>query len=139
MSNVFLIGVFDLYHEGHINLLKNASKLGDNLYVGVVKDASVRREKGEDRPVFDEKHRLAIIENNVNVQQAFLIDDFNVSELYKKVDSKSLVSYSTSIIVRGEDQNHVKGFEELKAKGCLVVTLERTEGVSTTKLVDKIK
>lgn len=134
MSNtVALIGVFDGMHQGHLNIINNASKLG-NLYVGVVKDEAVKRVKGEGRPLFDEKHRLAIVKNLKNVAYAFLVEDFDATLLQSIFVSSSI---GFDVFVRGEDQEHIKGFDKLD-EHTLIVTVKRTPNVSTTKLVEKL-
>jgi cytidyltransferase-like protein len=131
MSNIVgLIGVFDGMHQGHLNIINNASRMG-NLYVGVVKDEAVKRVKGEGRPLFDEEHRLAIVKNLRNVANAFLVEDFDAS----LVQGRNL---TFDIFVRGEDQDHIAGFDKLN-EHTLIVTLKRTPDVSTTKLAERLK
>ena len=125
-NTVALIGVFDGMHQGHLNIINNASRMG-NLYVGVVKDEAVKRVKGN--PLFDEEHRLAIVKNLRNVANAFLVDDFDASLLQKNM--------TYDIFVRGEDQDHIAGWEKLN-EYTLVVTVKRTPDVSTTKLKERL-
>jgi len=139
--SIGLIGVFDLMHEGHINLLRKASLLAQNVWVGVVCDEAVKKTKGENRPVFNEKHRLALVENSKYVYYAQIINDFDISLLKTQSCSsdwggdgeKYLEAY-----IRGEDQDHVKGFDILESKGIFVINLGRTKGVSTTQIVEKL-
>src|ERR1700741_1817413 len=58
---VFTNGVFDLLHIGHITYLAKASELGDKLMIGLNSDSSVKRIKGDDRPVNDQNSRAAIL------------------------------------------------------------------------------
>jgi rfaE bifunctional protein nucleotidyltransferase chain/domain len=58
---VFTNGCFDLLHPGHMALLEGAADLGDILVVGINSDASVRRLKGENRPVFEEQERAEVL------------------------------------------------------------------------------
>ena len=58
---VFTNGVFDLFHIGHITYLAKASELGDKLIIGLNSDASVKRIKGDDRPVNDQNSRAALL------------------------------------------------------------------------------
>lgn len=131
-NKVGLIGVFDGMHQGHINIIKNASKLG-TLFVGVVRDKAVKRVKGNDRPLFDENHRLAIVENMSSVFRAFLVDDFDASLVQKECKH-----FKFNIFVRGEDQDHIKGFDKLD-KDITIVTINRTPNISTTDIAKRIK
>src|SRR6201991_1427628 len=58
---VFTNGVFDLLHIGHITYMAKAAELGDKLIIGLNSDASVKRIKGEDRPVNDQNSRAALL------------------------------------------------------------------------------
>src|SRR3954470_11586809 len=58
---VFTNGVFDLLHIGHITYMAKAAELGDKLIVGLNSDSSVKRIKGEDRPVNDQNSRAALL------------------------------------------------------------------------------
>ena len=58
---VFTNGVFDLLHIGHITYLAKAAELGDKLVIGLNSDSSVKRIKGEDRPVNDQNSRAALL------------------------------------------------------------------------------
>src|SRR3954469_3835243 len=58
---VFTNGVFDLLHLGHITYLAKAAELGDKLIIGLNADSSVRRIKGDDRPVNDQSNRAALL------------------------------------------------------------------------------
>lgn len=58
---VFTNGVFDLLHIGHITYMAKASELGDKLIIGLNSDSSVKRIKGDDRPVNDQNSRAALL------------------------------------------------------------------------------
>src|SRR5665213_161315 len=58
---VFTNGVFDLLHIGHITYMAKAAELGDKLIIGLNSDSSVKRIKGESRPVNDQSNRAAIL------------------------------------------------------------------------------
>ena len=58
---VFTNGCFDILHRGHITYLQEASQLGDHLIIGLNSDASVKRLKGETRPIVSEEDRAALL------------------------------------------------------------------------------
>lgn len=133
---VGIIGVFDLCHEGHINLIKKASVLG-KVYIGVVCDKAVRAKKGDGRPVFNEKHRLALVQNMKGVADAFITKDFNIKEVYDKYSYPNCLT-SIDILLRGEDQDHIKGFDKFDDyKNVIILNIGRTKNVSTTELINK--
>ena len=127
MTNVYLIGVFDMFHLGHYNLLKKASELG-NLYVGVVADKAVKRVKGENRPIYDQQARLNIIKELKCVCYADLISDFEITE-------EAIETFD--LIVVGEDQSHVKGIDLIPKDK--LYKMPRTEGISTSDIIRRIK
>ncbi|HEU0266425.1 MAG TPA: adenylyltransferase/cytidyltransferase family protein [Candidatus Saccharimonadaceae bacterium] len=70
---VYIRGVFDLLHIGHIAFIEAAKKLGDTLVVGIISDYVVRRDKGPGRPIRGELERLRIIDALRNVDYAFIV------------------------------------------------------------------
>ncbi len=136
---VALVGVFDLCHEGHLNLIKKASVMGD-VVVGVVCDKAVKKQKGDNRPFFNEKHRLSIIQSLKGVKKAYIIKDFDIYQLYKKVKDDCFL-WQINILVKGEDQGHIKGFDEVlrSEANSMLVTLNRTPNVSSTELIKKLE
>lgn len=135
-NKVGIIGVFDLCHEGHINLIKKASILG-RVYIGVVCDKAVRNKKGIGRPVFNEQHRLALVKNMKGVADAFITKDFNIAEVYDKYSYPNNLE-NINILLRGEDQDHIKGFDKFDDyKGLIVLSIGRTKNISTTELIKK--
>ncbi len=74
-------GVFDLLHRGHLAYLEEAKKLGDVLFVAVNSDLSVRKIKGEGRPILGEDERLALVEALKPVDYAFLFEEEDVRRI----------------------------------------------------------
>ena len=76
---ILTVGVWDLFHQGHLDFLKNIKKKYPNskLMVGVLSDKSVKIKKGQNRPIIGEKERLDIIKNIRLVDEAFLCKFFN--------------------------------------------------------------
>lgn len=126
-SSIYLTGVFDVLHQGHLNLLYKASILG-NLEVGVVKDAAVKKQKGEDRPIINEETRLRTISALKYVYNAFLIDDFEIPEH---------ILASNHLILIGEDQSHLKNLDKIPFMRLYI--LPRTKGISTSDIVKRLE
>lgn len=127
MKKVITYGTFDLFHIGHLNLLKRAKELGDYLIVGVSTD-EFNRIKGKECQISD-KDRMQIVE-------AIRYVDEVIPESSWDQKPKDIQENDVDIFVMGDDW---KGkFDDLK-KYCEVVYLPRTEGISTTQLKDTMR
>ena len=122
---ILTLGVFDCLHEGHLNLLLKLSSLG-NLNVGVVCDDAVKKQKGENRPIFTESYRLRLVQNLKCVNNAFIVDDF---------DFFSFINNNYMIAV-GEDQSHFKNRDKIPSDRLII--LPRTEGISTSDIIKRM-
>ncbi|MDB5226290.1 MAG: rfaE bifunctional protein [Bacteroidota bacterium] len=123
---VFTNGCFDLLHEGHLHLLREAKKLGDILIVAVNDDASVKRLKGEKRPVENLETRMKKL-SQLNVVDAVIsFDEDTPLELIQKIEP--------DILVKGNDykEEDVVGGELVKKCGGKVVLIPLLDGFSTT-------
>lgn len=130
---VFTNGCFDLLHLGHIDYLSKAKDSGDVLLIGVNTDDSVRRLKGESRPLTDQKSRAIILASLGFVDGVTLFDEDTPYDLINIVQPDVLVKGSD---YKAED---VVGYDIVKAKGGEVITIEFLEGYSTTATANKIK
>lgn len=92
---VFTNGCFDILHVGHLTLLQQAQQLGDTLIVGLNSDASVKRLKGDSRPINDQETRQRQLEMLSFVDQVVIFDDDTPYELIKKI--------KPDVIVKGGD------------------------------------
>ena len=130
---VFTNGCFDLLHLGHIDYLSKAKDSGDVLLIGVNTDDSVRRLKGESRPLTDQKSRAIILASLGFVDGVTLFDEDTPYELINIVQP--------DVLVKGSDYNaeEVVGYDIVKAKGGKVITIDFLEGYSTTAIANKIK
>lgn len=130
---VFTNGCFDILHAGHVQYLKAARELGDKLIVGLNSDESVRRIKGEGRPVNSQEDRAEILRSLSFVDRVEIFDEDTPLELIKKV--------KPDILVKGGDYSadEVVGKDEVEANGGKVVILPFLEGKSTTSVIDKIR
>ena len=129
MKTVFTNGCFDLLHRGHVEYLQKAKTFGDKLIVGLNSDASVRRLKGESRPIQDEQSRKIILEALRCVDEVILFDEDTPYELIRKIQP--------DVLVKGADYKpeDIVGYDIVRAKGGEVCTVEFVEGYSTSRLI----
>jgi rfaE bifunctional protein nucleotidyltransferase chain/domain len=125
--------VFDLLHRGHIDLLFAARALGDALVVGVNSDASVKRIKGPDRPVRDERERAYVLAALEPVDAVVLFDEDTPLELIRALHP--------DVLVKGGDYtpDRVVGREEVERWGGRVAIVPLTPGHSTTSTIERLR
>ena len=130
---VFTNGCFDILHRGHIEYLAKAAALGTKLIVGLNTDASVRRLKGDARPVNDEQARALALASLVFVDEVILFDTDTPRELIEFV--------RPDVLVKGGDYrpNDIAGHDVVEARGGEVVTIPLVEGYSTTSIIERMK
>src|SRR4051812_904930 len=130
---VFTNGVFDLLHIGHITYLAQAAELGDKLIIGLNSDSSVKRIKGEDRPVNDENSRAALL------AALFFVDAIVVFE--EDTPINVITALMPDILVKGADYaiENIVGAKEVMANGGEVKTIDLVEGYSSTSIIQKIR
>ncbi|PLX12175.1 MAG: D-glycero-beta-D-manno-heptose 1-phosphate adenylyltransferase [Marinilabiliales bacterium] len=130
---VFTNGCFDILHRGHVEYLAQAANHGDVLVIGLNTDNSVKRIKGEKRPVQDEKARAILMASLSFVSAVVLFDEDTPYDLIQKVQP--------DVLVKGSDYNveDIVGYDIVTAKGGEVVTIDFIEGYSTTSIIDKLK
>jgi len=129
---VFTNGCFDLIHSGHVDYLTRAKKLGDILIVGINSDSSVRRIKGEKRPITPEKERSIIISNLKPVDFVTLFEEDTPAELIKEL--------KPDVLVKGSDWqiNEIVGRDVVEKSGGIVKTINFVTDQSTSKIIDSI-
>lgn len=129
MKVVFTNGCFDLLHRGHIEYLSKAADMGDVLVVGLNTDASVRRLKGEGRPVNNEEARALVLASLSFVDAVVLFDEDTPYELIKAVHP--------DVLVKGADYKveDIVGYDIVTSYGGTVTTVPLVEGYSTTQLL----
>ncbi|MFH1378623.1 MAG: D-glycero-beta-D-manno-heptose 1-phosphate adenylyltransferase [Planctomycetota bacterium] len=131
---VFTNGCFDLLHVGHIKILEDAAALGDVLIVGINTDESVRRLKGNDRPLIDEQSRARIIRSLSCVSYVALFDEDTPLELIRAIQP--------DVLCKGADYQRdedVVGWDVVQARGGRVVRIKLEEGFSSTNIVKRIQ
>jgi len=128
---VFTNGCFDLVHQGHVDYLSQARDLGDVLIVGLNSDESVRRLKGNDRPISNEKSRARVLAAFGFVDYVVVFDD--------DTPIKLIESIVPDILVKGGDynRNNVVGADFVESHGGRLELLSLVPGESTTKLVER--
>ncbi len=129
---VFTNGCFDILHWGHIYYLQEAAKLGDVLIVGINTDASIRRLKGENRPINKFSDRIKVV-------AALEVVDFVVG-FKEDTPYKLILQIKPDILVKGGDWkiHNIVGAKEVMDWGGKVVTIPIRRGRSTTTIIEKI-
>ena len=129
---VFTNGCFDLLHLGHVDYLAKAKDLGERLIIGVNTDSSVKRLKGEHRPLQDENSRLHILAALQSVDAVVLFDEDTPYELIKEIEPDILVKGAAYKI------ENIVGYDIVVSRGGSVQTIEFIEGYSTTLIEKRI-
>jgi len=130
---VFTNGVFDLLHLGHITYLAKAADMGDKLIIGLNTDASVKRLKGESRPINDQNNRAALLAALFFVDAVILFEEDTPRELISKL--------LPDVLIKGADYTveNIAGAKEVLANGGEVKTITLVDGYSSTSIINKIK
>ncbi|MFC2103767.1 D-glycero-beta-D-manno-heptose 1-phosphate adenylyltransferase [Bacteroidota bacterium] len=130
---VFTNGCFDILHRGHIEYLAQAANHGDVLVIGLNTDNSVRRIKGNLRPVQDEYARAILLASLSFVSAVVLFNEDTPYNLIKRIQP--------DILIKGSDYKiqDIVGYDIVSAKGGDVVAIEFIEGYSTTAIIEKLK
>lgn len=129
---VFTNGCFDIIHRGHIEYLAEAREFGDILVVGLNTDDSVKRLKGDGRPLQDQESRALILASLNFVGAVILFDEDTPYELIKKIQP--------DILVKGGDYKpeEIAGFDIVKKKGGKVKTIKFIDGLSSSSIIRKL-
>ena len=130
---VFTNGVFDLLHPGHVRYLQHARSLGDLLIVGLNADASVRRNKGSDRPITPENERAEVLAALECVDAVVIFEHDTPAEIVRLVQP--------DILVKGADwpADQIVGRDTVEARGGRVVLVPVEQGHSTSAIVERIR
>ncbi len=129
---VFTNGCFDILHRGHVEYLAKAAELGDKLIIGLNTDSSVRRLKGENRPVNNEEARAILLSSLIFTDKIILFEEDTPLQLINLIQP--------DVLVKGSDYQpeEIAGYDIVKTKGGEVITIELTKGFSTTSILKKI-
>jgi len=133
---VYVIGVFDLFHKGHVELLKRARGLGDKLIVAINGDDMVAEYKR--RPIINEENRLSVVEACKFVDEAFIIRQFD--------NKPYILKYKINIIVHGSDWTGDSYMDQIRLTQDFVDKhnikfdfIPYTKGISSSDIIEKIK
>lgn len=129
-KTVFTNGVFDLIHPGHLTYLAKAAALGERLIVGVNSDASVKRLKGDSRPIMPLAARMQLLAGLFYVDGVVAFDEDTPIELIKTLQPDVLVKGGDYVV---ED---IVGYREVISWGGEVTTLPFVEGQSSTRIIE---
>ncbi|WP_334180696.1 adenylyltransferase/cytidyltransferase family protein [Pseudomonas nitroreducens] len=127
-KTIITFGTFDVFHVGHLNLLERASRLGQQLVVGVSTDALNFSKKGR-YPVYAQEERMRIIGSLRCVDEVFLEQSLEDKADYVR-------EYSADILVMGDDWT---GCFDWLAPWCEIIYLPRTPSISTTEVIERIR
>ncbi len=130
---VFTNGVFDILHEGHISSLCDAASHGHILIVGVNADASVKRLKGDSRPVNAEQSRALLLASLLMTDAILIFEEDTPLQL--------ITTILPDVLVKGGDYTleQIVGAKEVIANGGEVKIVPILEGFSTTGIIEKMR
>jgi rfaE bifunctional protein nucleotidyltransferase chain/domain len=128
----FTNGVFDILHQGHIAVLAKAASFADILIVGINSDSSVKKLKGDSRPINNQQSRALVLASLIMVDAVVIFDEETPLELIKKIQP--------DVLVKGGDYtlDTIVGAKEVMANGGKVEIFPIEEGFSTTGIIEKI-
>jgi rfaE bifunctional protein nucleotidyltransferase chain/domain len=127
----FTNGCFDLVHAGHVSTISFARRQGDVLILGINSDASVRRLKGDKRPLVEASHRALMMAGLEAVDYVVVFDETEVTQL--------VADLSPDVLVKGADQAaRVVGREIVEGNGGRVVVAPLVEGLSTSQIIERV-
>lgn len=130
---VFTNGVFDILHRGHIQILSEAATYADILIVGVNSDSSVKRLKGNSRPINAENSRALILAALILIDAVIIFEEDTPLELIKLI--------RPDVLVKGGDYtlDTIVGAKEVIENNGEVKIIPLEEGFSTTGIINKFK
>ncbi len=129
---VFTNGCFDILHIGHVDYLKKAKKLGDILIVGINSDESIKKIKGNKRPILPLNSRMAILDSFKFVNYVIPFDEETPIKIIKKI--------KPNIHVKGGDYKieEILEKEEVEKNGGKAIVIPLVYKISTSKIIEKI-
>jgi rfaE bifunctional protein nucleotidyltransferase chain/domain len=130
---VFTNGVFDLLHPGHVRYLEVARSLGDVLIVGLNGDASVRRNKGPERPITPQAERAEVLLALTAVEAVVIFDEDTPAEI--------IAAIQPDVLVKGADwaADAIVGRDVVEARSGRVVRVPLEQGHSTSSIVERVR
>lgn len=129
----FTNGVFDILHEGHIKILSQAASFADVLIIGVNSDDSVKRLKGNERPINNQQSRSLILASLIMTDAVIVFDEDTPLNLIKSI--------MPDVLIKGGDYTSetIVGADEVISNGGKIEIIPLEEGFSTTGIIEKMK
>jgi D-beta-D-heptose 7-phosphate kinase/D-beta-D-heptose 1-phosphate adenosyltransferase len=129
---VFTNGCFDILHAGHVRYLKQAREAGDILILGLNSDSSVRKIKGEKRPIVTQEERAEVAASLKAVDYVTLFEETTPIKLIELL--------KPDVLVKGADwrPEDIAGSAEVLSWGGKVILIPLVEGASTTNVIEKV-
>lgn len=137
---VFTNGCFDILHAGHVHYLEQAKALGDRLVVGLNSDESVKRLKGETRPVNALEQRATVLTGLASVDWVIPFGELN-GDQYDDTPHHLIDRVKPHVLVKGGDYtiDTIVGADIVQANGGQVAVIDFVDGCSTTRIIEKIQ
>lgn len=130
---VFTNGCFDILHPGHIKILLTAAREGNKLIVGLNSDASVKRLKGDKRPILNEQDRAMMLASQLFVDAVVIFEEDTPLNL--------ITALMPDVLLKGGDykEHEIVGADMVKSYDGQVIIVPLKDGYSTTRLIETIK
>ena len=130
---VFTNGCFDIIHAGHINFFTQAADYGKYLVVGLNSDKSIKRIKGNKRPINCEEQREIVLQAIVYISDVFIFNEDTPLKLIEELEP--------DVLIKGADwkEEDIIGADIVKGNGGYVKTIPFRYDISTTKIIEKIR
>jgi len=131
-KTVFVNGVFDILHPGHIQLFKFAKSLGDKLIVGINSDRATKILKGKERPINNQKDRKFILESLGCIDEVVIFDDVRTGRIVRKL--------KPNIVVRGSEHTveHIRQEDDIPSE-TEIKLFPMVGDFSTTSIIKKVQ
>jgi D-beta-D-heptose 7-phosphate kinase/D-beta-D-heptose 1-phosphate adenosyltransferase len=130
---IFTNGCFDILHAGHVQYLSEAKRLGDILIIGLNSDNSIAKIKGEKRPIISQKYRALLLETLEMVNYVVIFEETTPLKLLHIIRPDWLVKGGNLT------KKEIVGADFVESYGGKVKNLSCIKGLSTSKIIDKIK
>ena len=129
---VFINGIFDILHPGHIQLFKFAKSLGDKLIVGINSDRATKILKGEERPINDQENRKIVLESLDCVDEVVIFDDVRTGNMVRQL--------KPDILVRGGEHTveHIRQEDDIPPE-IEIKLFPMVGSFSTTNVIKRIR
>lgn len=130
---VFTNGCFDILHAGHVDVFQQARRLGDVLVVGINSDTSIKKIKGNNRPIVPQDQRLQVLAALESVDYVIAFEEEDPYRLIKAIEP--------DILVKGGDWpvETIVGRDIVEKRGGKVLSIPLIAGISTTRIIEKIQ